>query len=429
MRVMVRLHNKKEDIVKEQQIYIGEFPIMTDTGTFIINGAERVIISQLVRSPSAYFAKDKDRNNLDIYTAQIIPNRGAWLEYETDGNGLAWIRVDRTRKFHLTIFLRALGFGSNKELLDLFGEEDVLKATMEKDGCNNQEDGSQEMFKKLRPGEVYTAEGAANYLNNMFFDANRYDLAHVGIYKLNKKLALSRRIVGHRLAQTVVDKNGEIIAMDGDVISIDVAETIQNAGVNSVDIFPLKREGHSIIEYENSVRVIGNNSVDALAYLVNQMPEIEFADLNLDELGITEKVYTPVMDEIILEAEQTEQPIEKLKSLIRSAKEQLCPMHLTIDDIVASISYFLGIRYGIGHTDDIDHLGNRRIRSVGELLQNQMRVGFTRMERVVRERMQAMQDINEATPKQIINTRPISAAIKEFLVHHNYHNFWINRIL
>ncbi|MGB4610602.1 MAG: DNA-directed RNA polymerase subunit beta [Saccharofermentanales bacterium] len=414
MRVMVRLHNKKEDIVKEQQIYIGEFPIMTDTGTFIINGAERVIISQLVRSPSAYFGKDKDRNNLDIYTAQIIPNRGAWLEYETDGNGLAWIRVDRTRKFHLTIFLRALGFGSNKELLDIFGEEDVLKATMEKDGCNNQEDGSQEMFKKLRPGEVYTAEGAANYLNNMFFDANRYDLAHVGIYKINKKLALSRRIAGHRLAHTVVDKNGEIIAMEGDVISIDVAEAIQNAGVNSVDIFPLKREGHSIIEHENSVRVIGNNSVDALAYLANQMPELDFADFDLEELGITEKVYTPVMDEIILEAEQAEQPVEKLKKLIRSAKEQLCPLHLTIDDIVASISYFLGIRYGIGHTDDIDHLGNRRIRSVGELLQNQMRVGFTRMERVVRERMQAMQDINEATPKQIINTRPVSAAIKEF---------------
>mgnify|MGYP000964204136 FL=1 len=414
MRVMVRLHNKKEDIVKEQQIYIGEFPIMTDTGTFIINGAERVIISQLVRSPSAYFGKDKDRNNLDIYTAQIIPNRGAWLEYETDGNGLAWIRVDRTRKFHLTIFLRALGFGSNKELLDIFGEEDVLKATMEKDGCNNQEDGSQEMFKKLRPGEVYTAEGAANYLNNMFFDANRYDLAHVGIYKINKKLALSRRIAGHRLAQTVVDKNGEIIAMEGDVVSIDVAESIQNAGINSVDVFPLKREGHSIIEHENSIRVIGNNSVDAMLYLVNQMPELDFTDFNPEELGITEKVYTPVMDEIILEAEQAEQPIEKLKSLIRTSKEQLCPLHLTIDDIVASISYFLGIRYGIGHTDDIDHLGNRRIRSVGELLQNQMRVGFTRMERVVRERMQAMQDIDEATPKQIINTRPVSAAIKEF---------------
>ena len=414
MRVMVRLHNKKEDIVKEQQIYIGEFPIMTDTGTFIINGAERVIISQLVRSPSAYFGKDKDRNNLDIYTAQIIPNRGAWLEYETDGNGLAWIRVDRTRKFHLTIFLRALGFGSNKELSDLFGDEDVLKATMEKDGCNNQEEGSQEMFKKLRPGEVYTAEGAANYLNNMFFDANRYDLAHVGIYKLNKKLALSRRIAGHRLAQTVVDKNGEIIAMEGNVISIDVSEAIQNAGVNSVDIFPLKREGHSIIEHETSVRVIGNNSVDAMIYLANQMPELDFTDFNLEELGITEKVYTPVMDEIIFEAEQAEQPVEKLKSLIKSGKEALCPLHLTIDDIVASISYFLGIRYGVGHTDDIDHLGNRRIRSVGELLQNQMRVGFTRMERVVRERMQAMQDINEATPKQIINTRPISAAIKEF---------------
>ena len=414
MRVMVRLHNKKEDIVKEQQIYIGEFPIMTDTGTFIINGAERVIISQLVRSPSAYFGQDKDRNGLDIYTAQIIPNRGAWLEYETDGNGIAWIRVDRTRKFHLTIFLRALGFGSNKELLDIFGEEEVLKATMEKDGCNNQEDGSQEMFKKLRPGEVYTAEGAANYLNNMFFDANRYDLAHVGIYKINKKLAISRRIAGHRLAETVVDKNGEIIALEGEVISIDVAETIQNAGVNNVDIFPLKREGHSIIEHENSVRVIGNNSVDAMVYLANRMPELDLSDLNLEELGITEKVYTPVLDEIILEAEQAEQPMEKLKSLIRSAKEQLCPLHLTIDDIVASISYFLGIRYGIGHTDDIDHLGNRRIRSVGELLQNQMRVGFTRMERVVRERMQAMQDIDVATPKQIINTRPVSAAIKEF---------------
>jgi len=414
MRVMVRLHNKREDVVKEQQIYIGEFPIMTDTGTFIINGAERVIISQLVRSPSAYFAQGKDRNNIDVYTAQMIPNRGAWLEYETDGNGLAWIRVDRTRKFHITIFLRALGFGTNKELIDLFGDEDVLLATMEKDGCNNQEDGSQEMFKKLRPGEVYTAEGAATYLNNMFFDANRYDLAHVGIYKLNKKLALSRRLLSHRLAQTVVDKNGEIIAMEGDVVSLEVAEKIQNAGVNSVDIVPLRREGHSIIEQEKSFRVLGNNTVDALEYLVNRMPELDFSELDLAELGIIEKVYVPVIDELIAEAEESDEPLETLKAGLKASKAELCPYHLTIDDIVASISYFLGLRYGIGHTDDIDHLGNRRIRSVGELLQNQMRVGFTRMERVVRERMQAMQNINEATPKQIINTRPVSAAIKEF---------------
>ncbi len=414
MRVMVRMHNKKTDVVKEQQIYIGEFPIMTDTGTFIINGAERVIISQLVRSPSAYFGKAKDKNNQDIYTAQIIPNRGAWLEYETDTNGINWIRVDRTRKFHLTIFLRALGLGSNKEMLDIFGEDEFLKATMEKDGCNNQEEGSQEMFKKLRPGEIYTTEGASNYLNNMFFDAGRYDLAHVGIYKLNKKLSLAKRIVGHKLAETIVDRNGEIIAMEGDVISHEMADAIQNAGVNKAEIISLSREGHSIIESDHIIRVVGNNRVDALAYLSNRLPELDFSDFDLEAIGIKEKVYTPVLDEIIMEAEQASDAIAFLKAEMAHAKAQLCPFHLTLDDILSSISYFLGLRYNVGHTDDIDHLGNRRIRSVGELLQNQMRIGFSRMDRVVRERMQAIQDIDEATPKQIINTRPISAAIKEF---------------
>ena len=414
MRMMVRLHNKKDNVVKEQQIYIGEFPIMTDTGTFIVNGAERVIISQLVRSPSAYFGKEKDKNNIDVYTAQIIPNRGAWLEYETDGNGINWIRVDRTRKFHLTIFLRALGLGTDKEILDVFGDDEYLKATIEKDGCHNQADGSQEMFKKLRPGEVYTTEGASSYLNNMFFDASRYDLAHVGIYKLNKKLAISKRLIGHRLAETLTDKNGEIIAMTGEVVTHDMAEAIQNAGINAVNIYPLSREGHSIIELDHTVKVVGNNRVDALAYLANRLPELDLSGLNLEEIEIREKVYTPVLDEIIDEAEKSDDPLAYLQKEMAKAKAQLCPFHLTLDDILASISYFLGLRYNIGHTDDIDHLGNRRVRSVGELLQNQMRIGFSRMDRVVRERMQAIQDINEATPKQIINTRPISAAIKEF---------------
>ena len=418
MRVMVRLHNKKDDVVKEQQIYIGEFPIMTDTGTFIINGAERVIISQLVRSPSAYFGKEKDKNNQDIYTAQIIPNRGAWLEYETDGNGINWIRVDRTRKFHLTIFLRALGLGSNQEIMEILGEDQYLKATMEKDGCNNQEDGSQEMFKKLRPGEVYTTEGARSYLNNMFFDPGRYDLAHVGIYKLNKKLAISKRLVGHRLAETLVDQDGEILAMEGDVVTHEMGEAIQNAGINKVDIVPLSREGHSIIELDHSIRVYGNNRVDLVTYLAKAFPDLNFTDFDPEkEVGIKEKVYTPVLDEIIGDIEKLEKGQDKLlvlKQELANAKHQLCPFHLTIDDILSSISYFLNLRYHVGHTDDIDHLGNRRVRSVGELLQNQMRIGFSRMDRVVRERMQAMQDLDEATPKQIINTRPISAAIKEF---------------
>ncbi len=414
MRVKVRLHNKKTDVVKEQQIYIGEFPIMTETGTFIINGAERVIISQLVRSPSVYFGKERDKNNQVIYTAQIIPNRGAWLEYETDGNGINWVRVDRTRKFHLTIFLRALGIGTNKELIDLFGDDEYLKATIEKDGCTSQEEGSQEMFKKLRPGEVYTSEGAKSYLNNMFFDPARYDLAHVGIYKVNKKLALSKRLVGHKLAENLIDKNGEVVAMAGDIIDHDLSETIQNAGINSVNIYPLSREGHSIIELDHSIRIIGNNTVDCLAYLINRMPQLDFSDFDPEALGIKEKVYVPVLDEIILEAENSDDPMAVLREQIDHSKNLLCPFHLTIDDIIASISYFFNLRYNVGHTDDIDHLGNRRIRSVGELLQNQMRIGFSRMDRVVRERMQAMQDIDEATPKQIINTRPISAAFKEF---------------
>ena len=242
LRVKVRLHNKKDDTIKDQLIYVGEFPLMTDTGTFIINGAERVIISQLVRSPGAYFDIVNDKNDVELYTAQIIPNRGAWLEFETDGNGLLWVRVDRTRKFHLSILLRSLGFGSDKAITDVFGEEESLVQTMLKDGCSSEEDGLQEMFKKLRSGEVYTIEGARNFLQNMFFEAHRYDLAKVGIYKLNKKLALKRRLVGHTAATAIVDEDGEILAMPNDIITADMAEAIQNAGINAVDVYPMHFE-------------------------------------------------------------------------------------------------------------------------------------------------------------------------------------------
>ena len=414
LRVMVRLHNKKDDIVKEQQIYIGEFPIMTDTGTFIINGAERVIISQLVRSPSAYFDIVLDKNGVETYTAQIIPNRGAWLEFESDAAGLDWVRVDRTRKFHLTVFLRALGFGTDKEISDHFGEEESLVQTMLKDGCDNQEQGSQEMFRKLRPGEVYTAEGAKTYLENMFFDANRYDLAKVGIYKVNKKLALSARLIGHAAAENVTTADGEILAMAGDIFTRDTARAIQNAGINSVKINPMIPEGDTIIKSDETFKVVGNARVDAKVALEDYFPNVDFSDVDFEALEIDELVYIPALREIMEIAQADKDPKPVIKRLLSERRDDLLPRHLTVDDIAAAVSYFIGLRYGVGHKDDIDHLGNRRIRSVGELLQNQIRVGFTRMERVVRERMQSLPDLASATPQQIVNTRPVSAAIKEF---------------
>jgi DNA-directed RNA polymerase subunit beta len=414
LRVKVRLHNKKDDILKDQQIYIGEFPIMTDNGTFIINGAERVIISQLVRSPGAYFDISRDKNDKELYSSQIIPNRGAWLEYETDANDLLWVRVDRTRKFHLTIFLRSLGFGTNEEIIAAFGEENSLMQTMMKDGCRNREEGLQELYKKLRPGEPVSVEGAETLLNNMFFDPKRYDLARVGIYKINKKLSLAERLIGHKAAENVVDEDGELLAADGDIITRDMAEAIQQSGINDVSVYPMLIVGDTVTQLENKLKVIGNNRVDAGLFLLRNFSADELGDLDVSSLGVVEKVRTNVLRQLIQEAKEAENPVGKLKELLMNNVSDLMPKHLTVEDIIATVSYTIGLEYGIGEKDDIDHLGNRRIRSVGELLQNQIRVGFSRMERVVRERMGTLADMATATPQLIVNTRPVSAAVKEF---------------
>ncbi len=414
MRVKVRLHNKRDDILKDQYIYIGEFPIMTDNGTFIINGAERVIISQLVRSPGAYFSKSTDKTDKELISSQIIPNRGAWLEYETDANDLLWVRVDRTRKFHLTIFLRSLGFGTNEQIIETFGEESSLTQTMLKDGCRTREEGLQELYKKLRPGEPISVEGAETLLHNMFFDPKRYDLARVGIYKLNKKLSLARRLSGHKAAENVIDDNGELLVAEGEIITLSIAQAIQTAGITAVTIYPMNVVGDSIIQNENKLRVIGNNRVDAHQYLIARLGADVVGDLNVAALGVTEKVRTTILQQIIHEAQASDNPAQVLRQLLSTKVSDLMPKHLTVEDIVASVSYLIGLEYGVGNKDDIDHLGNRRVRSVGELLQNQIRVGFSRMERVVRERMGTLTDMASATPQMIVNTRPVSAAIKEF---------------
>ena len=413
LRVKVRLHNKLTGDVKESMIFIGDFPIMTDTGTFIINGAERVVISQIVRSPGAYFDSSRDKNDELLYSAQLIPNRGAWLEFESDANGVLWVRVDRTRKFHLSILLRALGYGSTTEICELFGNESKMKQTADKDGCSNFEEGLQEMFKKLRPGEVYTSDGAKSYLENMFFEPKRYDLARVGTYKLNKKLGLYNRLVGHVAARTVVDSEGEVLCVEGNTIDRETARRIQNAGVNQVWIFPVVTIGNQISTSDQELLITGNNRVDMVSYLSRYFDNKELKEVNPEELDIEELVYLPVLDEVI-ELFKSDKEEKGLAELLHDYRHQLLPNHLTLDDILATISYFVGLEYGVGKIDDIDHLGNRRIRSVGELLQNQVRIGFSRMDRVVRERMQSMQDIASASPQQIINTRPVSAAIKEF---------------
>jgi DNA-directed RNA polymerase subunit beta len=416
LRVKVRLHNKKDDIIKDQYIYIGEFPIMTDTGTFIINGAERVIISQLVRSPGAYFDIIRDKTDKDLYYSQIIPNRGAWLEYETDANDLLWVRVDRTRKFHLTVFLRSLGFGTNDQIIETFGDENSLMQTMLKDGCRNREEGLQELYKKLRPGEPVSVEGAETLLHNMFFDPKRYDLARVGIYKINKKLSLAARLVGHKAAENVVDEQGELLCRTDEIITAAMAKAIQAAGINEVTVYPITVVGDTVSQLDTKIKVIGNSRVDANDFLRRYFTPEEIGDLDVTLLGITEKVRTVILRGIINEARASENPVSRLKELLSSQSQivNLTPKHLTVEDIVASVSYLIGLEYGIGGKDDIDHLGNRRIRSVGELLQNQIRVGFSRMERVVRERMGTLTDMASATPQMIVNTRPVSAAVKEF---------------
>ncbi len=429
LRVKVRLHNKKDDIIKDQQIYIGEFPIMTDNGTFIINGAERVIISQLVRSPGAYYDIGRDKHDKELFSSQIIPNRGAWLEYETDGNDLLWVRVDRTRKFPLTILLRSLGFdcgelnkandelyGTDEQIMEMFGEENSLMQTMIKDGCRNREEALQELYRKLRPGEPVSVEGAKTLLCNMFFDSKRYDLARVGIYKLNKKLSLAARLSGHIAAENIVDENGEILVATDEIITAKTAAAIQAAGINSVAVYPIQVTGSTVTTVEKSIKIIGNNRVDANDFLRRHFSDEELGDLDAVQLGVTEAVRLGVLRNLIDAArENSENPVsETLRELLQRNINELMPKHLTVEDIVASISYLIGLKYGIGVKDDIDHLGNRRIRSVGELLQNQIRVGFSRMERVVRERMGTLADIAAATPQMIVNTRPVSAAIKEF---------------
>ena len=391
LKVEVRLTNKETGEVKSQEVFMGDFPIMTEKGTFIINGAERVIVSQLVRSPGVYMANEKDKIGKDLYTAQVIPNRGAWLEYETDSNDCFWIRVDRTRKLPVTVFLRAMGIGTNTDLREVFGDDENIEATIQKDSTTNREEGLIEIYKRLRPGEPPTVESSSQLINAMFFDPKRYDLARVGRYKFNKKLALSTRLVGLTAAENVVDADtGEIYVEAGQVIDEAAALSIDNAGIRTVDIDCGEGRVH---------RIVGNQFVDPKVYL----------DFDPESVGLNEKVYHPLLKELIDNSKDEEDLKEQLKANINS----LIPKHIVKEDMFASVSYLLGLKYGIGHTDDIDHLGNRRLRSVGELLQNQIRVGLSRLERVVRERM-SIQDMDVATPSNLINIRPVTAAIKEF---------------
>ncbi|WP_414734021.1 DNA-directed RNA polymerase subunit beta [Acetobacterium carbinolicum] len=394
LKVTVRLINKEKNEVKEQKVYMADLHKMTDTGTFIVNGAERVIVSQLVRSPGAYFSLSRDKLGKKLFSAQVIPNRGAWLEYETDSNDIMYVKIDRTRKLPITALIRALGLGTNQEILDFYGDDYRLIETIKKDENNNMKstrDGLIEIYKRLRPGEPPTVESAQSLLNSMFFDDRRYDLAKVGRHKYNKKLSLSTRIAGQRAANTVVNpETGEVYVEEGEIITNDVAIDIQNTGINVVDV---KVE-------DKIVRVIGNGFVDISAQ------DLAF---DISDLDITENVCYEVLKEI-LESNATDE--EKKKS-IKKRMDELVPKHVLISDLHASISYIIGLDYDIGAIDDIDHLGNRRLRSVGELLQNQFRIGLSRMERVVRERM-SVQDDEILTPQGLINTRPVNAALKEF---------------
>ena len=391
LKVKVRLYNKETGEITEHEIFMGDLPLMTETGTFVINGAERVIVSQLVRSPGIYYGIAHDKVGKKLYSSTVIPNRGAWLEYETDSNDIFYVRVDRTRKVPVTVLIRALGFGTNAEITDLFGEEPKLLASFEKDTSDNYQDGLLELYKKIRPGEPLSVESAESLITSMFFDSRRYNLAKVGRYKFNKKLAFKNRIKDQILAEDVVDATtGEIIGKQGDTVTVDMAVAIQNAAVPFV----------WIQTEERNVKVISNLVVDINAH-VGFDAKAEF--------GITEDVFYPALAEI-LAANETE---EDIKEAIGRSMNELLPKHITKEDIIASISYCLNLEYGIGTSDDIDHLGNRRIRAVGELLQNQYRIGLSRMERVVRERM-TTQDLDGISPQSLINIKPVTAAVKEF---------------
>ncbi len=389
LKVRVRLHNKETDDIKEHDIFMGDLPLMTATGTFVINGAERVIVSQLVRSPGIYYAIGHDKIGKTLYSSTVIPNRGAWLEYETDSNDVFYVRVDRNRKVPITVLIRALGIGTNQEIIDLFGEEPKIMASFAKDPSENYTDGLLELYKKLRPGEPLSVESAEPLINGMFFDARRYDLAKVGRYKFNKKLAFKNRIAGFTLAKDVVDTTtGEVLAEAGTVVTEELAISMQNAAVPAV----------WVQTEERNVKILSNLMVDLNA----------FVECNKAELGITEEVYYPVLKEL-MDTYTGEELLEEIKRNV----SELIPKHITKEDILASINYNIHLEYGIGNSDDIDHLGNRRIRAVGELLQNQYRIGLSRMERVVRERM-STQDLESISPQSLINIKPVTAAVKEF---------------
>ena len=390
LKVRVRLYNKENDEINEHEIFMGDLPIMTETGTFVINGAERVIVSQLVRSPGIYYAISHDKLGKRLFSCTVIPNRGAWLEYETDSNDIFYVRVDRTRKVPITVLIRALGFGTNAEIIDLFGEEPKILASLTKDTATNYQEGLLELYKKIRPGEPLAVDSAESLITSMFFDPRRYDLAKVGRYKFNKKLLLRNRVNGQVLAEDVVDTlTGEIIAEAGTRLDRELADKIQNAAVPYLWI---KGE-------ERNIKVISNLMVDIRS----------FVDADPASMGVTELVYYPVLKKILEENDD----IEDIKEAVHKHIHELIPKHITKEDIIASINYNMHLEYGLGNDDDIDHLGNRRIRAVGELLQNQYRIGFSRLERVVRERM-TTQDSDSISPQSLINIKPVTAAVKEF---------------
>ncbi|MBU5487236.1 DNA-directed RNA polymerase subunit beta [Clostridium sp. MSJ-8] len=390
LKVSVRLQNNETGEIKEQEVFMGDFPLMTEQGTFVINGAERVIVSQLVRSPGVYYSYNRDKSGKKLFSSTVIPNRGAWLEYETDSNDIIYVRIDKTRKLPITILARAMGFGTDQELLDYFGDDERFRASIEKDNTKTREEALLEVYKRLRPGEPPTVDSAISLIDTLFFDAKRYDLSRVGRYKFNKKLAINLRLINQIAAEDVVNPStGEIMVEQGNKIDRATAEAIQNAGINKVDV----------LVDDKVVRVIGNHFVD----LSKQVP------FDISDLNIKEAVYYPVLKEIL----DNYSDEDSIKAEIKNNITKLIPKHIIKDDIFATISYELGLPYDIGYVDDIDHLGNRRLRSVGELLQNQFRIGLSRMERVVKERM-TIQDQEAITPQMLINIRPVAAAIKEF---------------
>ena len=410
LRVTATLWNKETGEVKESEIFMGDFPLMTESGTFVINGAERVIVSQLVRSPGVYYASEKDKTGKDLFKATVIPNRGAWLEYEMDSNDVVYVRIDKNRKIPITTFIRALGTGTDEEIAEMFDNDERLSQTIiQKDSTKNTEDALIDVYKKLRPGEPPTVESSLTHLNNLFFDAKRYDLCRFGRYKYNKKLGIASRLAGHELTRPVADEaTGEILFDAGVTLTFDQAMQIQDAGIKEAYIKAETKEyfvtesGENEIRFiEKEAKVIGNGMVDIAKYV----------DFDCEALGISEKVRYAVLREILDSASSE----DELRTAIRKRADELVPKHIILDDIYATISYFLNLCDGIGNVDDIDHLGNRRIRSVGELLQNQFRIGFTRMERVIRERMNLQaQDNDVLTPQALVNIRPVTSAIKEF---------------